>query len=208
MRNVKCLLVAVLGLMIATCCTNNHVIETVGIDTIDTNGIYFSYEYLDTKHMGSFPLDLIDENFYSTDSLKIKIDKNNPDEFEFVSVVRRKWKKEEVYIPIDPSREKISQYHSIDKKPLFEGVTDDASNDGVVQEFLKKELLQIQREISGRNAIYLIIDEQGKAFVEEIVMADDTTENNLRKIVENMPLFEPGEHKGKKVKVSYLVEIK
>ncbi|SHN01405.1 hypothetical protein SAMN04488057_105211 [Cyclobacterium lianum] len=114
----------------------------------------------------------------------------------------------EAYISIDPKTEKLYQYYVIDKKPLFQGAMSYMENDSLVPEFLKKELLQIQPEISGRNAIYLIIDEQGKAFVEEIIMADDTTEKNLRKIIENMPLFEPGEHNGVKVKVSYLVEIK
>ncbi|NHE55655.1 hypothetical protein [Cyclobacterium plantarum] len=114
----------------------------------------------------------------------------------------------EAYIPIEPTKEKLYQYYVIDQKPLFKGATYYMENDSLVPVFLKKELLKIQREISGRMAIYLIIDEQGKAFVEEILMADDTTESNLRDIVESMPLFEPGKHKGEKVKVSYLVEIK
>jgi hypothetical protein len=208
MRKMKCFMVAIFVLIIATYCTNNHVIETVGIERIDTSGIYFSYEYLGKKHKGAFPLDLIKENFYSTDSLKIKIDKNNTDEFEFVSVVRRKWPKEESYIPIDTSKEKLSQYHGIDKKPLFKGVSDYEKNDSVVQEFLKKELIRVQQKIPGRIGLYLIIGKDGKASLGKVFGSDKTTENYLREIVDNMPLFESGEHKGEKVKVSYLVEIK
>lgn len=208
MRKIKCLIVAIFGLMIATYCTNNHVIETVGIERIDTSGVYFSYEYLGQKHSAAFPLEHINENFYSTDSLKIKIDKDNPDEFEFVSVVRRNWPKEETYIPIDSSEEKLSQYHAIDKQPLFEGVSDYADNDSIVQEFLKQGLLSVQQTVPNRIGLYLIIDKNGKASLGKVYDSDIATEKNLRDVVDRMPLFEPGEHKGEKVKVSYLIEIK
>jgi len=208
MRKTKIFMVAIFGLIIATNCTSNYEIETVGIQRIDTTGIHFSYEYLGEKHTATFPLDLINENFHSTDSLKIKIDKNNPVEFEFVSLVRRKWPKQESYIPIDTLREKLSQYHAIDKKPLFEGVTNYVNNDSVVQGFLKKELLRIQQTMPNRIGLYLIIDHGGKASLGEVYDSDAATKDNLRNIVDDMPLFEPGEHREKKVKVSYLVEIK
>lgn len=114
----------------------------------------------------------------------------------------------EAYIPINTSGEKLYQYHAIDKKPLFEGVVDYENNDSVIQQFLKKKLVQVQDSVSRRIGIYLIINKQGKASVEDVLMSDDLTEVNIKNIVNRMPLFKPGEHKGKKVKVSYLVEIK
>lgn len=127
------------------------------------------------------------------------------------SIVRRviyRYDGSESYIPIDTPREKLSQYHGIDRKPLFEGVTDYAKNDSVVEQFLKKELLKVQQGVSGRIGLYLIIDKEGKASLGKVFDSDRATESNLRQIVANMPLFEPGEHKGEKVNVSYLVEIK
>ncbi len=207
MRKKESLISAIFGLMITTYCTNNNVIVTVGIEKIDTNGVYFSYQHIGEMHSAILPLDLFDENFYSTDSLKIKINKNKPEEFVFVSIVRRNWPKEESYITIDSLREKQSQYHSIDKKPLFKGANDYESSDSLVQVFLKKELLRAQSTIPDRIGLYLIIDQGGKASLGKVYDSDPETENILRDVVETMPLFKPGEHQGKKVKVSYLVEI-
>jgi hypothetical protein len=143
----------------------------------------------------------------SGDSVLFRLDLKNPRNSKLVQVIYR-YDESEAYIPINIPREKISQYHAIDKKPLFEGVMNYVDNDSIIQGFLEKELLRVQQTIPGRIGLYLIIDKDGKASLGKVYDSDRTTENNLREIVDNMPLFEPGEHKGEKVKISYLVEIK
>lgn len=141
------------------------------------------------------------------DSVLFSLNLKTPRNSKLIRVIYR-YDESEAYIPIDAPREKLSQYHSIDKQPLFEGVTDYTDNDSVVQVFLKQGLLRVQQTIPNRIGLYLIIDKNGKASLGKVYDSDVITENNLRNIVDRMPLFEPGEHKGEKVKVSYLVEIK
>ncbi|QYH39511.1 hypothetical protein GYM62_12210 [Algoriphagus sp. NBT04N3] len=143
----------------------------------------------------------------SGDSVLFRLDLKNPRNSKLIQVIYR-YDESEAYIPIDMPREKITQYHAIDKKPLFKGVMNYVDNDSVVQVFLKQELLKTQRTIPDRIGLYLIIDQEGKASLGKVYDSDVDTEKNLRKVIERMPLFEPGEHRGKKVKVSYLVEIK
>lgn len=140
------------------------------------------------------------------DLVLFSLDLKNPKESKLKQVVYR-YDGSEAYIPLDTSKEKLSQYHAIDKQPLFEGVTNYVDNDSVVQGFLKEELRSIQKTIPNRIGLYLIIDKDGKATLGKVYDSDVATEKNLRKVIDRMPLFEPGEHKGKKVKVSYLVEI-
>jgi len=141
------------------------------------------------------------------DSVLFSLDLKNPKKSKLKQIVYR-YDGSEAYIPLDTSKEKLSQYRAIDKQPLFKGVTNFVDNDSVVQSFLKEELRRIQKTIPNRIGLYLIIDEDGKASLGKVYDSDVATENNLRKIIDRMPLFEPGEHNGKKVKVSYLVEIK
>lgn len=73
---------------------------------------------------------------------------------------------------------------------------------------MKQGLLSVQQTVPNRIGVYLIIDKNGKASMGKVYDSDIATEKNLRNVVDKMPLFEPGEHRGEKVKVSYLVEIK
>ena len=114
----------------------------------------------------------------------------------------------EVVIPITRSTKKLYQYHTLDTKPLFKGAANFHENDSIIQHYLRKELLQVQDSVSGRIVIYLLIETDGKVSVEDILLADQLTKDNLKSIVNRMPLFEPGKQKGENVKVSYLVELK
>jgi hypothetical protein len=145
-------------------------------------------------------------NLDNGDSVIFSLDLKNLKKPKFKQVIYR-YDSSVAYVPLDTSKERLSQYHAIDKQPLFEGVTKYVDNDSVVQGFLKKELVRIQKTIPNRIGLYLIIDKDGKTSLGKVYDTDVATEKNLRRIIDRMPLFEPGEHKGEKVKVSYLVEI-
>lgn len=75
------------------------------------------------------------------DSVLFSLDLKNPRNSKLIQVIYRD-DGSEAYISIDTPRDKISQYHAIDKQPLFEGVADYADNDSVVQEFFETRIAQ------------------------------------------------------------------
>ena len=59
--------------------SENYVIRDAEINKIDTSGVNISFEYLEGKYYKKFPLDSIAEDFNSSDSLRIKVKKDNPE---------------------------------------------------------------------------------------------------------------------------------
>ena len=136
MNKVK--FIVIFGLVILYSCSDDFVVETVGIQNIDTAGIHLSFEYLEEKYSVVLPLDVIDEDFYSADSLKIRFNKNKPDNVEVMTVIRRKWEKEEVYLQTDDIGRKVYDYHSVEVKPLFLNSKNEFENDSLLNEYFKK----------------------------------------------------------------------
>lgn len=126
--------------VIFSSCIQKYSTKTVAIEKIDTSGIYFSYDYQDKIYNGHFDLEEIEGDFTSSDSLKLKIEKKQPDKFVFISVVKRIWKTENAIVSINKSDENSSVYsfHSVDQKPLFPGANNEYENDSLLFDFFKK----------------------------------------------------------------------
>ena len=60
---------------------------------------------------------------------------------------------------------------------------------------------------AGRVGIYFIIDERGDSKLIEVIGSTKDLELGVQTVVENLPTFNPALHKGRKVKVVYLLEI-
>lgn len=203
MNNVK--FIVIFGLVILYSCSDDYVVETVGIQNIDTAGIHLSYEYLEEKYSVVLPLDVIDEDFYSTDSLKIKFKKNKPDNVEVMTVIRRKWEKEEVYLQTDDIGRKVYDYHSVEAKPLFLNSKNEFENDSLLNEYFKENLgVGKDVQIIG---VYILITGEGRPLFKRVAFEDGVEVSAIKDIIEGMPSFTTPIHKGDTVTVSYLIEV-
>lgn len=86
--------------MTFTSCHDNFVKQEIPIDKIDTSGVYVTYEYKNQKYEKIFELDVSSEHFYDSDSMTILINKENPEEVKFESIIHREWPKEDVLIEL------------------------------------------------------------------------------------------------------------
>ena len=146
-------------------------------------------------------------SFSTSDSLKIKIEKNQPDKFEFISVIERVWVTEESIVSLTESNENqiIYGYHDVDQKPLFPDAKNEYENDSLIFDYYKKQENQsIDFKIIG---VYILINETG-----EVTLKNAMTENKeelrlIKKQISKLPNFTPPIYKGDSVSVSYLIEI-
>jgi hypothetical protein len=83
-----------------TSCQDNFVRREIPIDRIDTSGVYVTYFYNDKEFQKRFELGFTTENFYDLDSMVIRINKTNPEEVQFESIIHRKWPKEDAIIEL------------------------------------------------------------------------------------------------------------
>jgi hypothetical protein len=83
-----------------TSCQDNFVRQEIPIDKIDTSGVHVTYFLDDKEFKKRFELDISSDNFYETDSMTILIDKDNPENVKFESIIHRKWPKEDAIIEL------------------------------------------------------------------------------------------------------------
>lgn len=205
MNKIINLILTIISLLIASNCKQNYNIETVSINKIDTSGIHFTYDHLGEKFKATLPLDVTTENVYSTDSLRIKIDKNNPSRFEFVSIVKRKWHKEEIFITKKNNGKPVKAFNMIDEKPLFNGAKNEFENDSILYEYFR---------LNSKNngslklvGVYILINGTGKASLEEAMTKDEAEIKHIKRLIDDLPSFTAPVHKGDTVTVSYLIEV-
>jgi hypothetical protein len=74
--------------------------QEIPIDKIDTSGVHVTYFLDDKEFKKRFELDISSDNFYETDSMTILIDKDNPENVKFESIIHRKWPKEDAIIEL------------------------------------------------------------------------------------------------------------
>jgi hypothetical protein len=177
----------------------------VPIQRIDTGGIYFNYSYLSNNYSGHFPLGVTAENFYDSDSLKIKLSKNKPLNFEFVSVVKRKWPVDDAVVSLNANNRVLYGYHDIDTKPLFEGVNDANKNDSAIGHFFK-EYYSNMGDLK-KTGMYIIIDGKGNSIYKSSRITDDKTLSQIKETITSMPEFTPPMNKDDTVSVVYLIEV-
>jgi hypothetical protein len=196
-----------LYILVLTSCSSEHYERTVGIDRIDTTGIHFSYIHNGLNYSGSFSLDISKKDFYSTDSLRIKINRKHPEIVFFVDVIKRKWPIQEVDISIQSniSDFEIYGYHQIDQKPLFKGALNEYNNDSLIIDFSKKSLCNSENYVLV--GVSIIINGSGQVSINKIYSDDEFEIKSIKRVVGEMPDFSPPIHKGDTVTVSYLIEI-
>lgn len=189
-------------------CNYTNTINTVVINLIDTSGIYFCYEYLGVKYDGNFPLDISDKDFSTGDSLRIKINKEYPDKYEFISVTYSTSKKIEttsVDICKSNSEEPVFGFHRIDKKPLFQGASDEYENDSVLMDFFRRN-----SNITGKEkkvGVHILIGRDGTVLYEKASTENNQELKTIRELVDKMPKFTSPMNNGDSVKVNYLIEV-
>jgi hypothetical protein len=83
-----------------TSCQNNFVRQEIPIDKIDTSGVHVTYFYNDQKFEKRFELDISTDTFYESDSMTILIDRTEPNDVKFESIIHRKWPKEDAIIEL------------------------------------------------------------------------------------------------------------
>ena len=188
-------------------CTQKYSTKTVAIQKIDTSGIYFSYDYQDKIYNGHFDLEEIEGDFTSTDSLKLKIEKKQPDNFVFIRVVKRIWKTEDAIVSINNNNENFSVYsfHSIDKKPLFPGANNEYENDSLLFDFFKKH--STPSNDFKKIGVYILIDKSGKAKYKEAITKNSEEIQLAKTLVDKLPKFSTPFNNRDSVTVSYLIEI-
>lgn len=177
----------------------------VPIQRIDTGGVYFNYSYSDSNYTGHLPLEIVSENFYETDSLKIKVVKNKPDDFEFVLVVKRKWPKDDAVVSLNANDRVLYGYHDIETKPLFKGINDESKNDSAIGHFFKEYYSNIGD--LKKTGVYIIIDGKGNSIYKSSRIADNEILTQVKKAITSMPEFTSPMNEGDTVSVVYLIEV-
>ncbi len=187
-------------------CNSDSIVLTADVNRIDTTGIHFEYVYLDSIYIGQFSLYITDEDFSDVDDIKLRVNKSNPEQYEFVSVLRKKWDTEEYIVNIKNSNEpSYYNYHDVDTKPIFSTATSEFKNDSAIsQYFLQNSTVTEDKQIIG---VYILIDENGKARVKQIMSKDTSKIELINELINKMPCFSSAVHKKDTVTVSYLIEI-
>jgi len=206
MKRISKLLLTISYVVFVFSCDFTNRVQTVSIERIDTSGIYFSYEYLGEDFSGEFPLEITHDDFTSSDSLRIKINKNYPEKFKFVSVVHRVWSAQDEFVSIGNITDKdVYGYNQIDKKPLFFGAKDEYENDSLLLDFfIKNSTLSDEMKLVGS---YILIDKNGNATLKKAMTQNEDEQQTIKLLVSKLPMFSPPVHNGDSVTVNYLIEI-
>lgn len=143
------------------------------------------------------------------DSVLVQFNCNNPKKkAKYVKLIKQNGsdpKKETKYVRTD-GRPPRKSYHSVDKKPLFNGVQDYMENDNAVDSYLLKVLKEMNIQEHGNIGIKIVIDKEGKVIESQVLHSTNQKLNDIvQTILKDMPLWTPAEHKGEKVNVSFLI---
>lgn len=187
-------------------CNNNLTSRVADITSIDTSGIHFTYSHNDSVYNGHFSLDITEEDFSYMDDLEININKHNPSEYHFVSVIKKKWETEEENVVISTdNKESYYSYHDVDSKPIFETANDEFDNDSAIKEFFLKDV-----EIKGSYSmvgVYILIDGKGNVRLKKAMTNNQEEAKIIKERLNSMPNFTPAYNEGDTVTVSYLIEV-
>ena len=202
------LLLLIVSVTSLNSCKTDEITKVVDIDRIDTTGVYFSYKYLDEVYNGSFSLDISVEDFTSADRLKIIFNKDTPGNYKFISVVYRKWKKEDVSVDIkniSGSKETIYSLRSLDQKPLFKGANDEYDNDSLLFVFFVKQSKVTENiKLIG---VYILIDKLGNPDLNMAYTDNKNELNHIRSMIGKLPKFTPPIKDGDSVSTTFLIEV-
>ncbi len=189
-------------------CDDSYKLQTVGINKIDNTGIYFTYYYLGKSYSGSFLLDAIEEDFYTSDSLIISINKNQPEKYEFISVVKTIWPVQEEIVSLKDNisnEDIVYGYHQVEKKPLFKGANDEYENDTAIFNYFKKKYsFSLNYHLI---RVSVLINDNGEVKLQKAYTQIDDESRFVEKLIDEMPNFSPPIHDGKRVSVSYLIDV-
>ena len=181
-------------------------IITVEIDNIDTSGVFFQYIIDDSIYNGCLPLNITDETFFTNDSLKIRVNKMNPTNIEFVEIVKQKKQSDTEVICLDNKEDKKAfGYYQIDKKPIISGAKNEFENDSVISELLYGDLLE--EDHFDKYGVYILIDKFGNVHYYKSYCKNETLLKDIKKQIEALPSFSPAIHNGDSVSVTYLIEV-
>lgn len=187
-------------------CGGNYEIKDADINKIDTSGVYISFEYLEEMYFKKIPLDSVSEDFNSSDRLRIKVKKDNPEKVEILSVIKAKWDREMSSIPLNQRKDrKVYDYYSVDKKPVILGASDEYENDSLIEKLLREGK-------DGQNEVKLVgvntlINGKGDIQFESAYTDEEDEIEYLRSAINGLPEFTPPLKNGDTVTVGYLIEV-
>ena len=205
MKVVSKLLLVILMISCLLSCDNKHTILTVPIQRMDYDSIYFQYNYLDSIFKGSFPIDISDKSYHSSDSIKIKVSKDEPSNIEFVSIVKRVWPQNDMLVSLNANKRVLYGYQDVDKKPLFDNVQDPYENDSAIIWFFENYFRDYQD--LRKMGIYIIIDGKGMSSYESSIVKDERILVKIKEAINKLPKFTPPMKNGDTVSVIYLIEV-
>jgi hypothetical protein len=196
----------ILFVVTAVSCSDNYLIKEADINKIDTSGVYISFEYLENTYFKKIPLDSITEDFHSSDRLRIKVKKGNPEKIEIISVLEAEWDREISSVPLNRRKDRrVYDYYSVDKKPVIFGASDEYENDSLVQKFLSEgKEDQTDVKLVGVNTL---INGKGDIQFENAYTDKKDEIAYLRSVINGLPKFTPPLKNGDTVTVGYLIEV-
>ncbi len=186
-------------------CYKKHIILTVPIQRMDYDSIYFQYNYLDSVFKGALPLDISNEDYYSSDSIKIKVSKDDPSNFKFLSIVKRVWHKTDILVSLNTNERVLYGYRSVDQKPLFDHVKFPQENDSAITQFFEN-YFEDKHQLK-KTGIYIIIDGNGNSRYESSQIEDDRILQQIKDAINSLPKFTSPMKDGDTVSVIYLIEV-
>lgn len=204
MRIVR-IIILILGMCQTWSCSGQDYKLTVPIKEINTKGIYFEYTHLGNTYTGKFELGISKGDFYDTDSIEIRLSRTDPNEYEFISIVRRKWEEEKKVVSLDMNKREMLGYNDVDEKPIFSNLSNAYENESAIYDYFLSRLPS--PNTSQKVGIYLVIDGEGNSTYKSSKIENQNQLSDLKKLIENMPKFSPPKVDGDTVSVIYLVEI-
>jgi hypothetical protein len=184
----------------------NYEIKDANVNKIDTSGVYISFEYFDETYFKVIPLDSVSQNFNSSDRLRIKVRKDNPEIVEILSVIKAKFDRELSSVQLNqPKDRKVYDYYSVEKKPVLLGASDEYENDYLIEKLLRegKDSLNEVKSIG----VNTLINGKGDIQFESAYTDEEEEIRYLRSVIKGLPKFSPPMKNGDTVTVGYLIEV-
>ena len=103
----------------------------------------------------------------------------------------------------------LSNYTIVEKMPLFKGSTNQDESTELLYKYLEERVNEDEFNTKGTVIVRFIVNETGKTENIEVLRGiNSKCDDKSIEYVKNMPIWTPGEEKGKKVKVQLSIAIK
>jgi len=168
--------------------------------------IWYEYSYNGVEYEGVKTISKGENRYFKGDSVYVRLSRSNPSHSEVIGKIETH-KKEAEYVPQLKHSTGAKAYSVVEKKPAFS--YDGATGEKALDEYFFTQIRDAGIKEEGIVGVNFIVDERG--MIQNLKVSRSSSsflDNAAVEIVRNMPQWTPGEYKGERVKVFYLVEIK